>query len=140
MVAVERVVDAPPQRVFDLLADPCQHPVLDGSGSVRAARTGNPARLSAGAQFGMQMRLGAPYRITNQVVEFEEGRRIAWRHFNGHIWRYVLTPEGDGTRIREEWDPTPAKRQLGLRLLGFPRRNERGIRRTLENLAAAAAR
>ncbi len=36
---------APPEGIFDLLADPAMHPVIDGSGTVRAALDGNPARL-----------------------------------------------------------------------------------------------
>jgi uncharacterized protein YndB with AHSA1/START domain len=82
-VSRSAVVAATPEQVFDLLADPRQHPELDGSGSVRGA-LGGPARLGPGARFGMRMHLGVPYVIRNQVVEFEEGRRIAWRHFGRH--------------------------------------------------------
>lgn len=135
VVAVERTIPAGPQQIFDVLADPAQHPLIDGSGSVQAARDGNPQRLSLGATFGMDMKLGAPYRVTNKVVEFEEGRQIAWRHFSGHVWRYVLTPEADGTRVREEWDPRPAKAPWVLSLLGFPRRNRAGMTVTLDRLA-----
>ncbi len=148
VVAVERVVPADPHTVFELLADPAQHVLLDGSGSVRRAREDNPARLAKGARFGMDMRLGLPYRITNVVVEFEEDRRIAWRHFAGHRWRYLLTPvvaedSGTGqveTLVREEWDPTRVP-QLGAcyRVLGFPERNRAGMHATLERLAAAVA-
>lgn len=136
VVAVERVVPASPQTVFDLLADPASHPVLDGSGSVRQARPGNPERLSAGARFGMDMRLAVPYRISNVVVEFEEGRLIAWRHFAGHRWRYTLAPVADGTLVREEWDPTRAPHLWPwYRLMGFPERNRQGMQTTLDRLA-----
>ena len=33
-----------------------------------------------------------------EVVEFEEDRRIAWRHYGHHIWRYTLEPTDGGTR------------------------------------------
>ena len=135
-IEVERVIPAPAQAIFDILADPAQHPVIDGGGTVRAAKTDNPERLSLGARFGMDMKLGASYRISNKVVEFEEGRRIAWRHFNGHVWRYVLEPLGPGTKVREEWDPSTARNQLAVRLLGFPRRNRKAMSKTLENLKA----
>jgi uncharacterized protein YndB with AHSA1/START domain len=136
VVAVERVVPADPQTVFDILADPSQHPVLDGSGSVRRARAGNPARLSKGARFGMEMHLGLPYRISNTVVEFDEPRRIAWRHFAGHRWRYLLTPVADGTLVREEWDPTPVPHLWPYYALSrFPARNRAGMEATLERLA-----
>ncbi len=137
LVAVERVIDAAPGAIFDVLADPAKHPLIDGSGTVRAARTGNPARLTKGAEFGMDMRLVGPYRITNRVVEFEEGRRIAWRHFGPHRWRYLLTPVAGGTLVREEWDATRAPKpvQIVLQASGFPERNRRGMAATLARLA-----
>lgn len=135
-IVVEKLIAASPESIFDVLADPAQHPVIDGGGTLRAAEDGNPARLSNGARFGMDMKLGAPYRISNKVVEFEEGRRIAWRHFNGHVWRYVLSPADGGTLVREEWDPTNAKNHLAVRLLGFPRRNRKAMANTLVKLDA----
>lgn len=133
IISVSRVIPASPQRIFDLLADPAMHPVLDGSGTVKAARGGNPGRLSLGARFGMNMQLGGPYRITNKVVEFEEGRRIAWRHWARNIWRYELEPVEGGTKVTESFVPLPVAVPI-LRLLGFYRRNEPGMRQTLENL------
>ena len=118
------------------------HPRLDGSGSVRAVRSvrdGVPDRLAPGATFGMDMHMGASYKITNTVVEFDEPHRLAWRHFNGHIWRYTFEPVDGGTRVTEEWDARPAKNRVLLRLTGFPARNRAGIRRTLDNLAELAA-
>ena len=48
---------------------------------------------------------GCPYRTDNTVVEFEEGRLIAWCHFNRHRWRYELEPLGDGsTLVTETFD------------------------------------
>ena len=135
VVAVERIVRADPQAVFDLLADPAQHPLLDGSGSVRESRTGNPQRLSMGARFGMDMQLGLSYRITNTVVEFDEPRRIAWRHFAGHRWRYLLTPVANGTLVREEWDPTRVPHLWPwLWLSRFPARNRDGMLASLDHL------
>ena len=112
-VNVERVVPAPPERVFDLLADPRRHREIDGSGTLVQAVEG-PERLFPGAVFGMDMRIGGPYRMTNTVVEFEEGRRIAWqprpanalfsKAIGGRVYRYELTPVEDGTLVRETWD------------------------------------
>jgi uncharacterized protein YndB with AHSA1/START domain len=135
-IVVEKLIAAEPARIFDVIADSAQHPAIDGGGTVRAAGNGNPERLSAGARFGMDMKLGAAYRISNRVVEFEEGRVIAWRHFNGHVWRYVLTPAEGGTLVREEWDPANARHHAVLRLLGFPRRNRAAMTATLVKLDA----
>lgn len=135
----ERIIAAEAQSLFDIVADPAMHPVIDGSGSVRRARAGNPPRLSAGAKFSMDMQLGAPYRIVNTVVEFDEGCRIAWRHFNGHVWRYLFESVEGGTLVTEQWDPSGAHSRVALQLMRFPTRNRRGIRRTLARLDEVAA-
>lgn len=129
------VVPAPAEEVFALLADPRRHSEIDGSGTVKGAMSG-PDRLSAGAIFGMRMRYGVPYVIKNTVVEFEEGRRIAWRHFGHHVWRYELEPLDSGTRVTETFDWAPARAPKVLELLGIPARNARSVDATLERLAA----
>ncbi|KQT92104.1 hypothetical protein ASG49_09045 [Marmoricola sp. Leaf446] len=133
-------VDAPPATVFAILADPRQHPRIDGSGSLRGSISG-PDRLTQGAHFGMDMVLfGLPYKIRNTVVELEEDRRIAWRHFGGHRWRYVLEPTARGTRVTESFDYSRygLLPRLFVELAGFPGRNRRGIAGTLVELKHAA--
>ncbi|MGI9092366.1 MAG: SRPBCC family protein [Mycobacteriales bacterium] len=131
------VVNAPAQRIFDVLADPRRHHEVDGSGSVQQSVSG-PQRLELGSTFGMSMRLGISYRVTNRVVEFEDGKLIAWRHFAGHRWRYELEPVDDAsTRVTETFDYSTISggRARILELLGFPERNRRGITQTLDQLA-----
>ena len=53
-VSVERTIAAPPDEVFAVLVDPALHPVIDGSGSVRAERGRNPQRLILGSRFGFE--------------------------------------------------------------------------------------
>jgi uncharacterized protein YndB with AHSA1/START domain len=132
-VSASTVVGAAPAAVFELLADPRRHAEFDGSGTVRAAMSG-PARLTPGARFGMAMRWGLPYRVQNTVVEFEEGRRIAWRHFGRHVWRYELEPLAGGTRITETFDYAPSPAARLLELSHAPQRNLRSIRATLDRL------
>jgi Polyketide cyclase / dehydrase and lipid transport len=134
LVSESRTIAADPQKLFDIVANPAMHPEIDGSGSVKAAHGDVPERLSKGATFGMDMKLGAPYKITNTVVEFEEGRLIAWRHFNGHIWRYIFEPVEGGTKVTEQWDARRVWNRITLRLSGFPKRNRAGILGTLQRL------
>ena len=138
-LAVSRsvVVQAPAQEVFDLLADPARHPEFDGSGSVKARLRGAP-RLGPGARFGMRMQIVVPYVIGNTVVEFEEGRRIAWRHFGRHVWRYELEPVAGGTRVTETFDWSGALSPRALELVGYPAKNARSIEQTLPRLKALA--
>jgi uncharacterized protein YndB with AHSA1/START domain len=134
-----RIIPAPAARIFELLADPSKHPIIDGSGTVIAAR-GSQRRLALGMRFGMDMRIGASYKILNTVVEFEEGTLIAWRHFNGHRWRWRLTPvDDDHTEVTETFDWTTARHPLLISLSPFPRRNRVAITRTLDRLAALYA-
>lgn len=80
------------------------------------------------------MKIGANYGMTNTVTEYEEGRRIAWTPNSDYLWRYRFTPVDGGTIVAEEWDARTSKRRFFMGLLGFPRRNRRGIEQTLERL------
>jgi len=81
---------------------------------------------------------GVPYRVTNTVVEFEEDRLIAWRHFHRHVWRWELEPaELDGragTRVTETFDWARSPFAYGIERLGWPARNARSIAATLRRL------
>jgi uncharacterized protein YndB with AHSA1/START domain len=113
VASAERVIPAPPEKIFDLLADPSRHREIDGSGTVRDAKGGSE-RLALGSQFGMAMKMGLPYSMVSEVIEFEENRRIAWqtrppssfgaKFGGGRIWRYELEPVDGGTLVRETWD------------------------------------
>jgi len=140
IVSASTTAAAPPEVVFAILADPRQHPRIDGSGTLQGTVSG-PERLAKGAEFGMDMKMfGLPYKIRNRVVEFDEGRRIAWRHFGGHRWRYELEPTDGGTRVTESFDYSRynALWTKFIEVTGFPGRNRRGIEETLVRLARAA--
>ena len=128
------VIDASPAEIFAVLADPRRHHLIDGSSSVRGMVQG-PPRLGPGAQFGMRMRFVLPYRVTNTVAEFDEGRLIAWHHAAKARWRYELTPRPDGhTEVRESFDWSRSPVALGIELARFPARNLISIRQTLIRL------
>lgn len=132
--AARITIHAPAAQVFELLADPRRHPDFDGSGTLRGSVTG-PARLSLGARFGMDMHLGVPYRIGNEVVEFEEGRRIAWCHFYKHRWRYELEPVDDATTVvTETFDARTALFPPGLYVLDAYAKNQKAVAATLVRL------
>ncbi|MEU0514506.1 SRPBCC family protein [Amycolatopsis sp. NPDC006125] len=134
-VSATRIVAAPPEKIFELLADPSKHPLIDGSGTVLAAQSGGPERLTLGSRFGMDMKMGANYKILNTVVEFDENRLIAWRHFNGHRWRWQLKPLEDGsTEVTETFDWSTARIPLLIDLSFFPRKNKQAIDKTLDRL------
>ena len=134
-VSATRTIAAPAAAIFDLLADPRQHVRLDGSGSVTEV-VAAPPRLSLGATFTMRMRIGATYATRNVVSVYEENRAIAWHHFARFTWRYDLVEVSGSTRVTESFT---YNNPLGLVIvaLGWPRRNQRAMERTLERLDAA---
>ena len=130
------VVHAAPEVVFAVLADPREHPVIDGSGSVRQEING-PERLQLGSRFGMRMRKSVGYRVTNRVVEFEKDRRIAWRNLLPAVWRYELEPAGESaTQVTETFDYSRMPLAARFGRTKVVRDNHRSIEATLERLKA----
>ena len=117
VITVQRLVPAPAEPIFDLLADPAGHAEIDGGGTVKGARSGG-RRLALGDRFGMDMHLGVAYSTRNTVVELEENRRIAWQTtaggplgnvLGGRIWRYELEPVEGGTLVTRDVGPEPGE-------------------------------
>lgn len=144
VVTVERVIACEPSAVFELLADASKHPLIDGSGSVKEARTGATQRLSLGATFGMSMRKGLPYSMVSTVIEFEENRRIAWQtkvpglaglFIGGRIWRYVLEPAAGGTRVQESWDISRDHQRLLFKVGPMAEQTRADMAATLDRIA-----
>jgi uncharacterized protein YndB with AHSA1/START domain len=127
------VIAAPPERVFAMLADPRAHVAFDGLSTVKAVIDG-PERLYLGARFKVRMHRGTRYVVRNTVVEYEENRRIAWRHFVRHRWRYELAPTTGGTLVTETFDYSTAIAPWLIERLGYPKSNARGIEATLARL------
>jgi uncharacterized protein YndB with AHSA1/START domain len=110
VVSATREIAAGPGRIFELIADPAQQPRWDGNENLAGAPAGQRVRR-AGDAFTMTL-TGGDVR-ENHVVEFEEGRRIAWTPAEpgqgppGHLWRWELEPAGASrTRVTHTYDWT----------------------------------
>ncbi len=139
-VSVSRVINATPEAIFDVIADPARHGEIDGSGMVQQLR-GESGRLALGSKFGMDMKMGfLPYRMTNTVVEFEENRLIAWCHPGKHRWRYELEPvegdDGPATKVTETFDWSTSVMPKAIELMGYPKKHPANMEATLERLAS----
>lgn len=108
--SASREVAAPAGVVFELIADPARQPEWDGNDNLSVARPDQRV-TAAGDVFVMTLAKGEDRE--NRVVEFEEGRLIAWmpgmprEEPFGQLWRWEV--EGDdegGCRVTHtyEWD------------------------------------
>ena len=149
-VTVQRLIPAPAEAIFDLLADPGRHHEIDGSGTIVGARSAGERRLALGDSFGMDMDWGVNYATKNVVVEFEENRRIAWQTLapkplsyvlTGRIWRYELEPVEGGTIVRETWDTRqealPSRYVVRATLTDLTRRNMEKTLQRIEEVVTA---
>ena len=102
VVRVSREIAAPADEIFELIADPSQQPRWDGNDNLAEAPTGQRVR-AVGDVFAMTLTMGSVR--TNHIVEFEEGRLIAWRPSEpgkeppGHLWRWQLEPVDDSRTL-----------------------------------------
>jgi uncharacterized protein YndB with AHSA1/START domain len=108
VVSASREIAAGTSRIFELIADPAQQPQWDGNDNLAEAESGQRVRR-VGDVFTMTLSNGAIR--DNHVVEFDEGRRIAWtpsekdRRPPGHLWRWELEPLGARrTRVTHTYD------------------------------------
>ncbi|WP_024356926.1 SRPBCC family protein [Leucobacter chironomi] len=107
IVTAERVIAADAAAIFELIADPAQQPRWDGNDNLVEAPGGQRVR-GVGEVFVMRIHNGEGRE--NHVIEFEEGRRIAWKPApageepRGHVWRWELEPAAAGTLVRHVYD------------------------------------
>jgi uncharacterized protein YndB with AHSA1/START domain len=108
VVSASREITAPVDRIFELIADPTLQPRWDGNDNLAEAPAGQRVR-TVGDVFTMTLTTGSDR--ANHVVEFEEGRRIAWRPSEpgrtppGHLWRWELEPLDESrTRVTHTYD------------------------------------
>jgi uncharacterized protein YndB with AHSA1/START domain len=135
IVSASRTVAAPAARIFELIADPTQQPAWDGNDNLGHAPAGQRVR-AIGDVFTMVLSKGSVRE--NHVVEFEEGRLIAWRPAPpgeqppGQLWRWTLEPVDDRTTVvTHTYDWTE---------LNDPARLERARNTTAERLRASLDR
>ena len=135
-------IAAPADRIFELIADPAEHPRWDGTDNLAEAAKDQRVR-GVGDVFLTTISQGGVRE--NHVVEFEEGRLIAWRPSEkgspppGQLWRWELTPVDDAhTRVTHTYDwtqLTDEKRMVRARATG-----EDALMSSLKGLAAVAER
>jgi uncharacterized protein YndB with AHSA1/START domain len=132
-VSATRVISAPAEAIFTVLADPAQHAAIDGTGWVRETLDSRPL-TAAGQVFRMSMyhpnHPDGEYRMANRVLVFDPPRTISWEpgqeagdgtlSFPGWTWRYDLTPAGpSNTRVTLSYDWSAVADSI-RECIGFP--------------------
>jgi len=110
VVSASREIAAEPEQIFELIADPAQQPRWDGNDNLASAAAGQRVRRT-GDVFTMALTHGGIRE--NHVVEFDEGRLMAWRPSEpgreppGHLWRWELEPiAASRTKVTHTYDWT----------------------------------
>jgi hypothetical protein len=153
-ISVTRVVDAAPEQVFAVLADPQRHTEVDGAGMLRGVVSGS--KLSGvGDEFVMAMEnnILGEYQVRNRVYVYEQDRRIGWVPLlhpegayddklggmkpGGHSYTWELEPTGSGqTKVTQVYDwsnvPDPAFKSL------FPMLDEATLGESVDRVGRAA--
>jgi len=137
VVSASRRIAAPAAVIFELIADPARQPEWDGNDNLGHAAPGQRVR-GVGDVFTMTLALTYGADRENHVVEFDEGRLIAWRPSEvgtppfGHLWRWELAPVDDATTVvTHTYDWTQ---------LTDPKRLERARATTADKLEASIDR
>jgi hypothetical protein len=152
-VIASTTIEAAPEAVFAVLADPAAHAAIDGTGWVRGSLDGDHI-TAAGQVFRMAMyhpnHPDEDYRMANLVEVFDQPRAIAWKpgtespetgelSFGGWTWRYDLEATGPGrttVTLTYDWSAVgPEVREY----LQFPPFAQDHLDRSLQHLSDLVA-
>ncbi|WP_166821192.1 SRPBCC family protein [Brevibacterium limosum] len=135
VVTAEIEISAPAEAVFELIADPQRQPEWDGNDNLGSAVEGQRMH-GTGGSFITTLTKGVDRE--NHIVDFEEGRRIAWKPSEvagepfGQKWVWEIEPVGDDSvLVRHIYDWTE---------LRDPQRLSRAQSTTAANLLASLKR
>ena len=144
VVSASREIAAGAGTIFELIADPARQPSWDGNDNLAVAAAGQRVR-GVGEVFVMTLTRTSGIR-DNRVIEFEEGRLIAWMPGDagqepaGHLWRWQLEPLGEAlTLVTQTYDWTGLTPQAPeMRLRRARSMTAEMLQASLDRLAALA--
>lgn len=124
-----RTVAAPPEIVFEVVADHRGMAEFTRFRKVELEREGDPAPNGLGAIRVLHL-AGPPVR--EEVIAFEAPRRFAYRMLSGapvkdHVGTIELTPAGEGTRMSYVLETTPKIPVVGFAVVALMKQIVEGI-------------
>ena len=142
-------IDAAPEAVYAVLADPTSHPAIDGTGWVREALD-TASLTKPGQMFRMAMHHenhpDKDYEIANRLEIADAPRSIGWKPgqaspetgevgFGGWTWRYDLEPAGTTqTKVTLTYDWSGASPEV-REFIPFPPFDQSHLDNSLHHLA-----
>lgn len=145
-----KVINAPADEIFALLADPNRHAELDGAGMLRGVEGETPPIAGIGQVFTMNMHADdlGDYRVINSVTAYVSGSRVGWApkvdptcelaeklgdmQASGQTFMYDLRLVDGGTEVTSTYD------WLGVKDPRFeelcPRLSKEQLAGTLDNI------
>lgn len=151
-LTASKVINAPAEDIFALLADPNRHTDLDGAGMLRGLEGDTPPIAAVGQAFTMNMHqddLG-DYRMVNTVTAYMPVGRIGWGpqidptcelaeklelDVKGHTYTYDLREVDGGTEVTQSYEWNGVEDPEFEKL--FPLVSEQQLAATLDRLADA---
>lgn len=154
-IRVTRTVDASPEQLFALLADPSRHVEIDGADMLRGLADQVPPISGVGDVFVMNMhnQVLGDYQMRNTVTVYEQDRALGWApelhppdgytdklggmQASGHTYTWQLEPAGPGrTTVTQTYDWSGVGDE-GFRGL-FPMLTEQQLTDSIERAAHTA--
>jgi uncharacterized protein YndB with AHSA1/START domain len=144
-IRVERRLDAPPEAVFEVVADHARYDRFDGVRRSELVEPGDPAPNGLGAVRWLWL---GPLRFEEEVTAFDPPRRLDYliRHIRTLPFRHEggsIRLEPDGTGTSAVWT---SSFEIPIPVIGgamdsvFKRQLERGFARVLERSAELSRR
>jgi len=141
-------IAAPPERLYDIIADVTRMPELSPE-IVRCAWLDGATEAVPGARFKATNKVRITWSNKPVITVADRGREIVWARTEpgaGTVeWRYRFEPEGNETRVTESYQVTKPLTRFGWFLIEtIAGRRERrsdlrsGMEQTLERLRALA--
>lgn len=147
-------IDAPPERVWEIVSNLGSSAQWAGSGQVLSLRKTTEGPDSVGTVFEAQEKVGAKFKSLSRITEYDPPRHIAWLSTPSvmkntpdnrwHRWSFTIKQDGGKTRLMHDvgvaksaW-PGRLFQLVGIVASGGMKTLSSGMDRTLANIKEQA--
>ncbi|MBI3743789.1 MAG: SRPBCC family protein [Chloroflexi bacterium] len=153
----QEVINAPAERIFEIVCDISRHPELAGSGEVKVIRkvTEGPVKMGTKFEADEEIKMGpsrSKFTATSEVTQYDPPKVFSWTSqppatmspkMKRIQWWFRLEPSGNGTKVTHavEVEPRSAVLAILMKPMYAVMRGgtvNKGMKRTLERLKQKA--